>query len=339
MNNPQSQLAQLTLDPAAKRRRSGLLTLIFAGVVLLLLAAVLVWQPWAGEGQRVFTGAKRTEVRRTADSAGTVAGGATLAAAGATNGAPTLAVSSDRVLEVSGYIVARERIEISPRFMGVVQWIGVKKGDAVTNGQVVVRLDDTEFRARLQEAEGTLAMARATLAKAELDLERISQLARTDIESRQALDDARLRVDSARAQITAAEGGRDVARAYVNWCIIRSPIDGVVLEKLVDPNELVTPQSFGGTRGPSTALLAVADLRDLQVEIDLNEADLARVSLNQPCRVRPEAYPDKVFRGFVAEIAPEANRAKGTLQIKVQVENPDRFLTPELSARVEFLRP
>ncbi|MFN3408444.1 MAG: efflux RND transporter periplasmic adaptor subunit [Limisphaerales bacterium] len=337
MNNPQSQLAQLTLDPAAKRRRSGLLTLIFAGVVLLLLGAVLVWQPWAGEGQRVFTGAKRTEVRRAGDSPGRVAGGATLAA-GATNASPAPAASSDRVLEVSGYIVARERIEISPRFMGVVQWIGVKKGDAVTNGQVVVRLDDTEFRARLQEAEGNLAMARAALAKAELDLERISQLARTDIESRQALDDARLRVDSARAQIAAAEGARDVVQAYVNWCVIRSPIDGVVLEKLVDPNELVTPQSFGGTRGPSTALLAVADLRDLQVEIDLNEADLARVSLNQPCRVRPEAYPDKVFRGFVAEIAPEANRAKGTLQIKVQVENPDRFLTPELSARVEFLR-
>jgi len=339
MNHPQEQLARLTMDPAAKRRRSGLLTLIFAVVALLLLAAVFVWQPWAGEGQRVFTGTKRTLEREPGSSPKAAAGSG--AAPGTTAAAPPAAAgpAADRVLEVSGYIVARERIEISPRFMGVVKWIGVKKGDAVTNGQVVVLLDDTEFRARLQEAEGGLAMARAALAKAELDLERVSQLARTDIESRQALDDARLRVDSARAQITASEGARDAARAYVDWCVIRSPIDGVVLEKLVDPNELVTPQSFGGTRGPSTALLAVADLRDLQVEIDLNEADLARVSLNQRCRVRPEAYPDKVFSGYVAEIAPEANRAKGTLQLKVQVENPDRFLTPELSARVEFLKP
>jgi HlyD family secretion protein len=85
-------------------------------------------------------------------------------------------------------------------------------------------------------------------------------------------------------------------------------------------------------------LLAVANPQDLQVEIDMSEADLAKVSLNQKCRVSPEAYADKVYEGYVAEIAPEANRAKGTLQLKVQVRNPDKFLTPELSAKVEFLR-
>ena len=110
------------------------------------------------------------------------------------------------------------------------------------------------------------------------------------------------------------------------------------MEKLVDPNELVTPQSFGGTRGPSTAVLAVADPKDLQVEIDLNEADLSKISLNQKCRVSPEAYLDKSYEGYVAEIAPEANRSKGTLQIKVQIREPDKFLTPELSAKVEFLK-
>lgn len=124
---------------------------------------------------------------------------------------------------------------------------------------------------------------------------------------------------------------------YLDWCVIRSPVDGVVLEKLVDPGELVTPQTFGGTRGPSTSLLAVADPHDLQVEIDLNESDLPRVFLGQECVVSPEAFPDRSYRGVVAEIAPEASRQKGTLQIKVQIEEPDRFLTPELSARVDFL--
>jgi HlyD family secretion protein len=124
---------------------------------------------------------------------------------------------------------------------------------------------------------------------------------------------------------------------YIDWCTIKSPINGVVLEKLVDPNELVTPQSFGGTRGPSTALIAVADPKDLQVEIDLNEADVAKVYLNQKCKVSPEAYPDRVYDGYVAEKAPEANRQKGTLQVKVQILNPDQYLTPELSAKVDFL--
>ena len=83
--------------------------------------------------------------------------------------------------------------------------------------------------------------------------------------------------------------------------------------------------------------VALADPSDMQVEIDVSESDLPKVSLNQRCRISPEAYPDKIFSGRVAEMAPEANRQKGTLQIKVQIENPDRFLTPELSAKVEFL--
>jgi multidrug efflux pump subunit AcrA (membrane-fusion protein) len=81
----------------------------------------------------------------------------------------------------------------------------------------------------------------------------------------------------------------------------------------------------------------MADLNDLQVEIDLNEADTPKVHLKQKCRISPEAYPEKQYDGTVAEIAPEANRSKGTLQVKVQVTKPDGFLTPELTAKVEFL--
>jgi HlyD family secretion protein len=82
----------------------------------------------------------------------------------------------------------------------------------------------------------------------------------------------------------------------------------------------------------------VADPKDLQVEIDLNETDVAKAALGQECRVSPEAYPDKTYRGYVAEMAPEANRQKGTLQVKVQIRDPDKFLTPELTAKVEFLK-
>ena len=114
-------------------------------------------------------------------------------------------------------------------------------------------------------------------------------------------------------------------------------VTGAVLEKLVDPGELVTPQTFGGTRGPSSSLVAVANLQDLQIEVDIDESKLARVSLGQRCVISPVSYPDKRYQGQVAEIAPEANRAKGTVQVKVQILEPDRFLTPELSATVDFL--
>lgn len=321
------KLKALQIDRGRKRRPTGILWAIFLVVIGCTAAAIYLARPKPEDNVRMLDRGQRS-----------LAGG-TSSTPTAANGSDSDSLSGDNtVLTVSGYLINRERIELSPRFLGVVKWIGVKKGDAVTNGQVVVLLDDTEYRARLQQAEGAVANARANVSRAEIAYERVNQLAKTDIESKQAQDDARLTLEAARAALKEVEGARELARTYLEWCTIRSPINGVVLEKLVDPNELVTPQSFGGTRGPSTAFIAVADPKDLQVEIDLNEADLSKVALNQKCRVSPEAYPEKVYDGYVAEIAPEANRAKGTLQIKVQIVNPDKFLTPELSAKVEFLK-
>jgi HlyD family secretion protein len=328
------KLKSLQIAPTHKSRPQGMLWVIFIVVLLVTLAALFFARPKATDAVRVLNNSGTSSPGETASANSAAAPTATPA----TNPAPPAAKNGDSVLTVSGYIINRERIEISPRFMGVVTWIGVKKGDPVTNAQVVVLLDDTEYRARLAQANGAVATAKANVAKAEILHDRVSQLARTDIESKQAQDDARLTLEAARAGLAEAEGARTLAQTYVDWCTIRSPINGVVLEKLVDPNELVAPQSFGGTRGPSTALIAIADPQDLQVEIDLNEADLSKIALNQQCRVSPEAYPDKTYNGYVAEVAPEANRAKGTLQIKVQIRNPDKFLTPELSAKVDFLK-
>ncbi len=379
------KLKQLHIQPEAKRRSNTSTWAIFLLVFLCTATAVFFAWPRDGDNQRVASGSKDGKL---------TAAPAAAKSPGRSPAPPVTATGpSGAVLTVSGYIIARERIELSPRFMGVVKWIGVKKGDAVKKDQVVVRLDDAETKARLAEAEARIASAQATVAttklavpesearlaqaeahlentragaaQGDLDLQRAEVLVRSSTEPRRVLDDARLRLDALRATVREAEAGlnaarlaptaararlasaeagvregeaaRAVAQLYLDWTVIRSPIDGVVLEKLVDPDELVVPQSFGGARGPSTALIALADLQDLQVEIDLNESHLAKISLRQKCRVSPEAYPDRHYDGFVAEIAPEASRQKGTLQIKVQVLKPDRFLTPELSAKVKFL--
>jgi len=344
-----SQVAQLRIDPSAKRRSQGTLWTIFGVVAAVAVVAVGLWRPWEAETSRVLksdgstgarvgdsSGQKPTTVATPAPSAGS--GSAVLEKGSQGSGGASKPAPADGVvLTVSGYIINRERIELSPRFMGQVRWIGVKKGDAVTNGQVVVLLDDAEYRAQKQELSGRLDAAKVQVRRAELELNRTLQLADALIESQRALDLTRLDVEAAMAEVASLEGQLSRINTWIDWTIIRSPINGVVLEKLVDPNELVTPQSFGGTRGPSTALMSVGDPNDLQVEIDLNEADLSKVSLGQNCRVTPEAYLDKSYQGVVAEIAPEASRQKGTLQIKVQIRNPDRFLTPELSAKVDFL--
>lgn len=315
---PSNALQQLAIDPARKERRSGAgrIYLVLAVLLLLIVAAYFV--------------------TRRSDRDPAVAGAAPAAAGTNAPAAPTL--PADTALTVSGYVIPRERIEISPRFQATVKWIGVKKGDVVKKGTVLVELEADEFRARMAEAEGRVALAGANLANATRERTRQEQLASNKVDSVSSLDRARWTEEAAQAEVKTAAGQLDVARTYLAWCTIRAPIDGTVLEKLVNPNELVSPQSFGGTRGPSTAFLAMADLGDLQVEVDINEADTPKVKLGQRCRVSPEAYPEKKYAGVVAEMAPEANRSKGTLQVKVQVQNPDRFLTPELSARVDFLR-
>jgi HlyD family secretion protein len=221
--------------------------------------------------------------------------------------------------------------------MGVVRDIRVKKGDSVTKDQVVAVLDDVEYQAQLKQAQGALEVAQVQVKQAQLDVDRARRLVAERVEMKATLEDAELRLAAGQADVKRLEGQVELVQTYLDWTIIRSPINGVVLEKLVDPNELVTPQSFGGTRGPSTALISLGDPEDLQVEIELNESDLSKIYLNQACRISPEAYLDRVYQGYVVEIAPEANRQKGTLQIKVQIENPDKYLTPELSAKVDFM--
>ena len=298
--------------------------MIFLGVALLTAAGAFYALPKKDE--RRFLGGQKE---------GASPGESNSAAAPAASN--SVARTEGAALTVSGYIVNRERIELSPRFIGLVKWIGVKKGDRVTKDQVVVLLDDAEQKARLLEAEGRLANAKVAVKKAELDYQRIKKLIADKIETPQAEDDSRLKLESARAGLQEVQGAVELNKTYLDWTVIRSPIEGVILEKLVVAGDLVTPQSFGGARGPSTAFLAMADPKDLQVEVELNEADLSKVFLNQKCHINPEAYLDKSYEGHVAEIAPEANRQKGTLQVKVQVHNPDRFMTPELSAKVDFL--
>ena len=333
----EEKLRQLHIAADQKRRSSTPVWLIVLSVAVVTGIVIYFAVPRASDSDR--SGLKSNRDLAVSPSSGKDGPGGTSGGFGSSNStaSPSPGKADGAVLTVSGYIVNRERIELSPRFLGVVKWIGVKKGDAVTNGQVVVLLDDAEYKARLHETEGRLANANVAVEKAELDFKRAHELVRQSVEMQKMEDDARLQLASARATVKEIEGQYELAKTYLDWTVIRSPINGVVLEKLVDPDELVVPQSFGGTRGPSTALISVADPKDLQVEIELNESDVAKAFLGQNCRVAPEAYPDKVYEGYVVEMAPEANRQKGTLQLKVQIKNPDRFLTPELSARVDFL--
>ncbi len=291
------------------------------------------------------------------------------------------------ILNATGYIIAAHKIELASKVVGKVASIGVEKGDRVKAGQVLVRLEDDEYRARMLESQGQLETLKARLAEAEhgsrpeeiakakadvaqaradqenarVTLERARDLVRDKVMAKQTLDDAQARYDGAaakvaslerasdlvrlgprqeeidalRAQVNQAQGTLNYAQVQLDNTVIRAPIDGTILERNVEQGEFVTT-GFVGDKGAKGYVVSIADLHDLEVELDINQNDFAKLSPTQPGIVTTDAYPDRKYQGVIHEISPEANRQKATVQVKVKVTNPDSYLRPEMNASVAF---
>ena len=143
-------------------------------------------------------------------------------------------------------------------------------------------------------------------------------------------------IDAARAEVERALADVAFAETQMDAVEIRAPISGVVLERIVEPGEMVTT-SFVGDRGANSSTVALADLSDLQVELDISQNDFNLILPDHPCVVVTDTYPDDPYDCVVAEIAPEADRQRATIQVKVQVLDPDTRIKPEMNARVTFL--
>lgn len=224
-----AKLQNIQISEASRQRSQGPFRFIIVGVVAVTAIALYVAKPWAKDA-RIGTG-KEAEAKP--------AKAAVPKVSEPSREKPVKA--GDSVLTVSGYIINRERIELSPRTMNEVKWIGVKKGGLVKKGEIVVRLDDSEQQARIAEIEGQLAVAHVGVERTKLNFERVKKLRASQIETAERADEARLAVASAEAQVRQLEGTRAMAQVWLEWTVIRSPIDGVVLEKLSHPGELVTP--------------------------------------------------------------------------------------------------
>jgi HlyD family secretion protein len=148
----------------------------------------------------------------------------------------------------------------------------------------------------------------------------------------------------ARAQgaLMQAQGQLDYAQSQLDATVIRAPVTGTILDRTAEKGELITAQfASAAAGGPQGSVVSLADLNDLQVELDIAQADFARLGPTQKAKVTTDAYPDKEYDGVMAQISPEANRQKATVQVKVQVQNPDKYpavqLRPEMNATVKFL--
>jgi HlyD family secretion protein len=227
------------------------------------------------------------------------------------------------------------------------------------------RLNEATNGSRPEEidrARATVDQAEANVRTTQTNLDRAKTLQQSGVFARQALDDAQNAYDVAVAQLKVARQNYNLAKlgprveqvelaraqlaesqASIQWwetqlenTIIRAPVSGTVLERLIEKGEMVTTGYVSG-RGAKSALVSIANLRELEVELDINEADIPRVHLRQECSVSPDSYPDRKYKAHVREVAPEANRQKATIQVKVAIDDPDQYLRPETNAKVNFL--
>ncbi len=265
-----------------------------------------------------------------------------------------LAVPTDSprgaVLDATGYVVARREATVSAQITGTLVDVLIEEGEHVEAGQVLAHLEDTAQQAALRQAQAALAATRAQLAQfqAELaqsrrDLVRAEDLAVRKLVSAQSVELARTRVatqaaqaETQRRQVGVAEAVVSGAQVQVDYCTVRAPFAGVVIAKAAQVGEIVSPLSAGGgfTR---TGIGTIVDMDSLEIEVDVNEAYIHRVSAGQPTEAVLDAYADWKIPGHVIAIIPTADRSKATVKVRVALDRRDARIVPDMGVRVSFL--
>ncbi|MEX2185657.1 MAG: efflux RND transporter periplasmic adaptor subunit [Pirellulales bacterium] len=319
--------------------------------------------------------------------------------AGAANDNPTVAAAdvqqqraaadSEIAHESKGYIIPTHQILVSPKVSGVVVELNIEEGQRVAEGDVLARIEDTDYKSDNDRANATLRLAQERLAeletgtrpdeisqaRAELaeatvqfekfaaDLQRATDLYRRrvvseaefqDFQSKHDAQQRRVeklnfalklldegprleRIRAARAEVSQAQADVAKAKWRLDNCTIRAPISGTILSKDAEEGNLVNPIAFSGSR----SLCEMADLASLEVDLSIVERDISKVFKGQNCLIKAEAYPEREYHGVVSRLMPIADRAKGSVSVRVRLSVPADeegvYLKPEMSARVTFL--
>lgn len=323
MSPNKATLDQLRIDrtrPEPPRRNAGI---IMAVAGLIAVAAAIVWWLTRPQPLEVQTATARE-----------IAGGDS---------------GSRTVLNASGYVVARREATVSSKVTGKVVQVLVEEGMHVEEEQVLARLDDSNVKVNLALAEAQLDAARtglgetqARLDEAELELGRVTELAKDNVASPAELDRARAEAKSFQARLATQQVEISVADRQVGlWqqqlddLIIRAPFAGVVTSKNAQPGEMISPISAGGgfTR---TGICTIVDMSSLEIEVDVNESYINRVEPQQPVEAALDAYSDWKIPCTVIATVPTADRQKATVKVRVGFNKLDPRILPQMRVKVAF---
>lgn len=258
--------------------------------------------------------------------------------------------SSETILTGQGYVVAQRKAAISSKATGRLDALYVIEGDKVKQGDIIGRIESADVQAALDQQKAQLEVQKAALENAtaeledaEISLKRQQELRKESVGTQADLDAAINRVKKAKAQIQSAkasiatqESAIRASLVQVENTIIRAPFDGTILNKNANVGEVIT--ALGGAAGSRGAVVTLADMTSLQVEADVSESAIQKIQENQPVEISVSAISDKKYKGIVNKIIPTADRAKGTVQVKIRFDDIDERVLPEMGAKVNFLK-
>ncbi len=318
-------LSRLTIDKGpspgstARRRRRVFATALFviAGIVVLFLVFQKILYPTV-----------------------------TVEAAVVAKAYPSQAVT---LLNASGYVVAQRKAAVASKITGRLVAIFVEEGSRIKEGDVVAQLESDDAAAAMDQASANLKVAKANLAQAEaervdaaVNYQRSKELLSKGFIAKLEYDAAEARnskadaaVAAAAASVRAASAALREAEVTLAYSRIRAPFDAVVLTKNADVGDIITP--LGAAANAKAAVVSIADMNSLQVEVDVSESNIGQVAMQQPCEIQLDAFPDARFRGEVHMIVPTADRTKASILVKVRFVDNDPRILPEMSAKVAFL--
>lgn len=251
-------------------------------------------------------------------------------------------------LAATGYVVAQRQASIASKAIGRLEFIGVKVGDRVKEGQVIARLEHADMEALLQQAQAKVGVARAQLgaAKPELEeatlhLERVNTLLAKSFVTQAEHDMASARhrrataaVRSAEAAVAAAEAERRNATVQLENTNVRAPFDGIIVKKLAEVGEVVSPLNVTVRSGGS--VVSILDPTSVVVDAEVSESMIHRVQRGQSAEIQLDAVPDHRYQGDVMQVMPVADRAKGTILVRIRLLDLDERVRPDVSAKVTF---
>jgi HlyD family secretion protein len=260
-----------------------------------------------------------------------------------------IGAAQSTVLDASGYVTARRQATVSSKVTGKVMDVFIEEGMQVEQGQVLAKLDDSNVRvsfrlaeAQLQAAKSALRETRALLVEAAHKMDRTVRLVKKGVASEAELDAAEAgkdslaaRLESQRADVIVAQRQVEVWQQQIDDTIIRAPFAGVIVAKNAQPGEMISPLSAGGgfTR---TGIGTLVDMGSLEIEVDVNEAYINRVTADQAVTAVLDAYPEWKIPAKVIAIIPTADRQRATVAVRIDFDELDPRILPDMGVKVAF---